>query len=615
MPAAAAALVIGRRGEPRRAQPTSARSASRLPRRPTTTAGTSRASTAPRPRPRPSAPSSTSADGIGYDNPSRSCSGSPSSGEPVHHRPGQRLQHLASAVAAAVQRPDARLRPPQGPDQERHGRDIETASQHGAYLAGVLAAKKTKTGTLGIVTSADDTNWYKQSGGFVAGARSVNPDIKFRLAQIGQAGVRRRGRRQARDARPASSPAAPTSSSAWATARPSGCSRPSRRPRRRSGQEGLVHRRDRRQDAKIDKKGDLLSSVLWNFAPVFEEAIADLRRRHVRHRRLRPDGSTTASRCSRPRHPPAAAWARSTPSAPRIVSGKIKVPLTPTRRPGQAHEPVAEPSDTEPGRHPGRARPAPSRNGRRRTDHPQEPAAGTDAPAVELIGITKAFPGVVANDHISLAVRRGEVLCLLGENGAGKSTLMSILSGMISPDEGSIRVERPRGAHRLPRARARAGHRHGLPAPTLIPTLSVAREPDARRARRPAPRRRRARAGGWPSSPARSASRSTRTPRPGSLSLGQQQQIEIIKALWRGSEVLILDEPTSMLTPAGRRRAGQRCWCASRARGWPSSSSPTSCTRPRPSGDRISDPQGRAGGGRAGPVRPGRADAPTSSRP
>src|SRR5256714_11797935 len=61
-----------------------------------------------------------------------------------------------------------------------------------------------------------------------------------------------------------------------------------------------------------------------------------------------------------------------------------------------------------------------------------------DAPAVELVGITKQFPGVLANDDISLTVRRGEVHCLLGENGAGKSTLMSILAGMVQPDAGRI---------------------------------------------------------------------------------------------------------------------------------------------------------------------------------
>src|ERR1051325_2622397 len=77
-------------------------------------------------------------------------------------------------------------------------------------------------------------------------------------------------------------------------------------------------------------------------------------------------------------------------------------------------------------------------------------------PIVELIGITKSFPGVLANDHVDLTLRRGEVHCLLGENGAGKSTLIAILSGLQRPDAGRIVVEgretdisSPRGALEL----------------------------------------------------------------------------------------------------------------------------------------------------------------------
>ena len=99
--------------------------------------------------------------------------------------------------------------------------------------------------------------------------------------------------------------------------------------------------------------------------------------------------------------------------------------------------------------------------------------AGADAPAVELIGITKAFPGVVANDDINLAIAPGEVHCLLGENGAGKSTLMSVLSGLTSPTPAASASAARDVSIDSPRSALGARHRHGLPALTLVPTLSV----------------------------------------------------------------------------------------------------------------------------------------------
>ncbi len=174
--------------------------------------------------------------------------------------------------------------------------------------------------------------------------------------------------------------------------------------------------------------------------------------------------------------------------------------------------------------------------------------AGTAA--VELLGITKTYPGVVANDDVTFVVRRGEVHCLLGENGAGKSTLMSILSGMVNPDAGRIRVDGRGVTIDSPKTALELGIGMVYQHSTLVPTLSVLENlllGDSRSLRldvEGAKTRLAELAGtlGVELDPHAAA---------GNLALGQQQQVEIIKALWRGSEVLILDEPTSMLAPQG----------------------------------------------------------------
>jgi ABC-type uncharacterized transport system ATPase subunit len=176
--------------------------------------------------------------------------------------------------------------------------------------------------------------------------------------------------------------------------------------------------------------------------------------------------------------------------------------------------------------------------------------AGASAPAVELIGITKAFPGVVANDDINLAIRAGEVHCLLGENGAGKSTLMSVLSGMTQPDAGRIRVGGNDVRIDSPRSALALGVGMVYQHSTLVPALSVLEnlllgEGHGVRLDTEAGARRLAEIAATLGVQVDAAGRT------GDLSLGQQQQVEIIKALWRGSKVLILDEPTSMLTPEG----------------------------------------------------------------
>jgi simple sugar transport system ATP-binding protein len=163
-------------------------------------------------------------------------------------------------------------------------------------------------------------------------------------------------------------------------------------------------------------------------------------------------------------------------------------------------------------------------------------------------GIVKRFPGVLANDHISFEARSGEIHALLGENGAGKTTLMNILYGLYHPDEGEILVRGRRVTIQSPRDAIALGigmvHQHfrlvdthtvaenvvlGLPGTFFFPDRSahgklqefsakygLSVDPDAHI---------------W------------------QLSAGEQQRVEIVKALYRGADILILDEPTSMLTP------------------------------------------------------------------
>lgn len=178
----------------------------------------------------------------------------------------------------------------------------------------------------------------------------------------------------------------------------------------------------------------------------------------------------------------------------------------------------------------------------------QRKPASDQTPTVELRGITKTFPGVVANEDVSLALRRGEVHCLLGENGAGKSTLMAILAGMQQPDSGSILVDGRPTRIDSPRRALDLGIGTVYQHSTLIGPLTVVENlllGDGRGLRLQfAGARRRlvefATMLGVEIDPDHRAQ---------DLALGRQQQVEIIKALWRGSRVLILDEPTSMLTP------------------------------------------------------------------
>ncbi|MFE2327141.1 ABC transporter ATP-binding protein [Streptomyces sp. NPDC059385] len=180
------------------------------------------------------------------------------------------------------------------------------------------------------------------------------------------------------------------------------------------------------------------------------------------------------------------------------------------------------------------------------TPPPSEPAETV----VELTGITKRYPGTLANDAVDLSVRRGEIHALMGENGAGKSTLMSVLYGTERPDAGTIRIHGREVDFSGPADAIAAGLGMVHQSFRLFDSLTVAEnvvfraEPrrfgllDRAAARRRV--RELAEEHGLPVDP---------DARVGDLPVGVRQRVEILKLLYRGARVLILDEPTAVLTP------------------------------------------------------------------
>ena len=175
----------------------------------------------------------------------------------------------------------------------------------------------------------------------------------------------------------------------------------------------------------------------------------------------------------------------------------------------------------------------------------------SETPVLEMRGITKRFPGIVANDAVDFDLRPGEVHALLGENGAGKSTLMNILYGLYTPDEGEIRVRGKKVVMHSPRDAIAQGigmvHQHFMliPVMTVAENVVLADEPRqggvlldyAEAERRVRELAARFKFGIDPGA------------RIENISVAQQQRVEILKALYRKADILILDEPTAVLTP------------------------------------------------------------------
>ncbi|WP_407308661.1 ABC transporter ATP-binding protein [Desulfosporosinus sp. SB140] len=168
---------------------------------------------------------------------------------------------------------------------------------------------------------------------------------------------------------------------------------------------------------------------------------------------------------------------------------------------------------------------------------------------LEVRDITKSFPGVIANDHVNFSVRDGEIHAILGENGAGKSTLMKIIYGLYKPDSGSIKLYDQELNFTSPRQAIQSGigmvHQHFM----LIPALTVAEnvvlggEPGKihyRRHENIEMVRQLAKQYHMDIDPSAKVE---------DLSVGLQQRVEILKVFYRKAKLLILDEPTAMLTP------------------------------------------------------------------
>ena len=198
-------------------------------------------------------------------------------------------------------------------------------------------------------------------------------------------------------------------------------------------------------------------------------------------------------------------------------------------------------------------------------------------PAVTMRDITKRFGPVLANDKVWLNIYRGEILALLGENGSGKTTLMNMLSGIYFPDEGEIQIDGKDVVIHSPKDAFDLGigmiHQHFKLVDVLTAAENIVLGLPGKLDLKLAARKIReiCDAYGFEVDPDQKIY---------DMSVSQKQTVEIVKVLYRGADILILDEPTAVLTPQETEKLFACCAiCATTAR--PSSSSPTRCTRSR----------------------------------
>ncbi len=266
----------------------------------------------------------TVADGVGYDNTESVLRQLAQAGNDFVIAQASGYNTIAPRVAQQFKVPMISYDNPKGVVRNYMG-DVETSSQQGAYLAGVLAAKKTKTKKLGIVISAADTNWYKQTGGFVAGARSVAKGLKFYFAQVGQAGYAD----AAGGKRVTQSVISRGADVVFGMGDGASFGYLQAIETAKAGHKvwfiDVIGNK-----TPIDKKHVLLSSVIWDFTKVFKKAIADINSGNFGKA---PYFLTVKNGISllKTKYIPAATWRLVESKRKAIASGKIKIPLTPNR--------------------------------------------------------------------------------------------------------------------------------------------------------------------------------------------------------------------------------------------------------------------------------------------